>query len=127
VTVFELFAGARMDNPNQFVLVQQAAQKEWLLLSLMCIKGGVDPNSADYDQRTVMHVAACTKNLRVVQGLLQVGASVNKPDRCGSSMLTVHLEVTTNALSPAYWRLLHSGGDDVICPCVIACIDLETE
>lgn len=71
-----------MIDPSQFVLVMDTAEKEWGLLSLMCIKGGVDPNSADYDRRSVMHVAASTGRLRVVQGLLQVGANVNVQDRC---------------------------------------------
>lgn len=71
-----------MADPSQFVLVMESAEKEWSLLSLMCIKGGVDANSADYDRRSVMHVAASTSNLRVVQGLLQVGANVNIADRC---------------------------------------------
>lgn len=72
-----------MADPAQFALVMDAAEKEWTLLNLMCIKGGVDSNSADYDSRSVMHVAASTGNLRVVQGLLQVGANVNIRDRCG--------------------------------------------
>jgi ankyrin repeat protein len=76
-----------MANPSQFVLVMEAAEREWSLLSLMCIKGGVDPNSGDYDHRSVVHVAASSKNLRVVQGLLQVGANVNIQDRCGASLL----------------------------------------
>ena len=71
-----------MADPSQFVLVMESAEKEWSLLSLMCIKGGVDANSADYDRRSVMHVAASSSNLRVVQGLLQVGANVNIADRC---------------------------------------------
>jgi ankyrin repeat protein len=70
-----------MANPRQFVLVFEAAEKEWYLLTLMCVKGGVDPNSSDYDRRSVMHVAASSGNLRVVQGLLQVGANVNIQDR----------------------------------------------
>ena len=70
-----------MADPIQFALVMDAAENEWALLTLMCIKGGVDANSADYDRRSVMHVAASTGNLRVVQGLLRVGADVNIQDR----------------------------------------------
>lgn len=81
-------AGARMADPSQFALVLDAAEKGWALLTLMCIKGGVDANSADYDRRSVMHVAASTGNLRVVQGLLQVGANVNVQDRFVPNLFT---------------------------------------
>ena len=70
-----------MGDPSQFSLVMDAAENEWALLTLMCIKGGVDSNSADYDRRSVMHVAASSGNLRVVQGLLRVGANCNVQDR----------------------------------------------
>jgi potassium channel len=82
--ICKCLVGARMDA-NQFTHVMDAAENDWPMLSLMCLKGGVDPNSADYDQRSVMHVAAATGNLRAVQGLLQVGANVNIQDRCAPS------------------------------------------
>jgi ankyrin repeat protein len=78
-----LLAGACMANPNQFALVYDAAERDWLLLVMMCNKANVDPNSADYDSRSVLHVAVATGNLRVIQGLMQVGTNINARDRCG--------------------------------------------
>jgi potassium channel len=67
---------------SQFALVMDAAQNDFAQLSLMCQRAGVDANSADYDARSVLHVACSSGDLKAVQNLLRVGASVNIKDRC---------------------------------------------
>jgi ankyrin repeat protein len=96
VGLFEhlMFAGSCMANPTQFALVYDAAETDWSLLMLMCTKANIDPNSADYDSRSVLHVAAATGNLRIIQGLLQVGANINIRDRCDPNLLPFEFKST---------------------------------
>ena len=44
---------------------------------------GVDVNSADYDRRTALHIAAADGNVQLTQLLLERGASVGQTDRWG--------------------------------------------
>jgi hypothetical protein len=98
-------AGACMANPSQFALVLDAAANDWALLTLMCEKANVNSNSADYDSRSVLHVAAATCNLQAVQGLLYAGANVNVQDRCDPSLLPSEASVPS---ARSLERLLHN-------------------
>ncbi|KAH7415939.1 hypothetical protein KP509_14G067700 [Ceratopteris richardii] len=59
--------------------------KTSLLKSL--IKSGANPNRADYDGRTPMHLAALRGHEDIVQFLLQQGAEVDVEDRFGNTPL----------------------------------------
>eukprot|EP00249_Psilotum_nudum_P034464 c53552_g1_i1 orf=224-1552(+) len=48
---------------------------------------GVNVNSADFDNRTALHIAACDGNKEVVDLLIRRGADVNVRDRWGSTPL----------------------------------------
>eukprot|EP00252_Welwitschia_mirabilis_P022348 TRINITY_DN6018_c0_g1_i1.p1 TRINITY_DN6018_c0_g1~~TRINITY_DN6018_c0_g1_i1.p1 ORF type:complete len:483 (-),score=98.91 TRINITY_DN6018_c0_g1_i1:374-1822(-) len=48
-------------------------------------EGKVDVNSADFDDRTALHVACCEGHVDVVKLLLRKGANVNVRDRWGST------------------------------------------
>lgn len=48
-------------------------------------EGKVDVNSADFDDRTALHVASCEGHVEVVKLLLRRGANVNARDRWGST------------------------------------------
>jgi glutaminase len=91
-----------MANPTQFALVFDAATTDWPLLTLMCGKANVNPNSADYDSRSALHVAAATGNLRAVQGLLYAGANLNAQDRCEWTLLPASFQGARTQCSTQY-------------------------
>ena len=47
----------------------------------LLLAGGCDPNAADYDKRTCLHLAASVGNLHIVEELIEAGANVNVQDR----------------------------------------------
>ncbi|XVF22557.1 hypothetical protein REPUB_Repub12eG0182000 [Reevesia pubescens] len=52
------------------------------------LEKGVEPNGADYDRRTALHLAACEGWTEVVVLLLEKGADVNSLDRWGRTPLS---------------------------------------
>ena len=53
-----------------------------------CLELGIDFNSTNYDQRTVLHLAVCSGNLSVVKYLVKTcGVKVNLPDRWNKTPL----------------------------------------
>lgn len=58
----------------------------------MLIAAGADVNQADYDQRTVLHVAAAEGNVEIVKYLLKQGANVHYKDRSGNTPLAEAIE-----------------------------------
>jgi len=52
------------------------------------IRRGADVNSANYDMRTVLHMACSEGNLRVVEALLEHGAAKNLKSRWGNTPLS---------------------------------------
>ena len=53
----------------------------------LLLQGGCDPNAADYDQRTCLHLAASEGNMHVLRELLNNNVEVNHLDRWGGSAL----------------------------------------
>ena len=47
----------------------------------------INPNAADYDARTCMHLAACTGNPNLINVLLDAKADINSTDRWGGTPL----------------------------------------
>lgn len=50
------------------------------------LEKGVEPNLADYDKRTALHLASCEGCTEVVVLLLEKGADVNSIDRWGRTV-----------------------------------------
>ena len=53
----------------------------------LLLEGGCEPNAADYDKRTCLHLAASSGNLHVVQALVEAKANVNFQDRWDGTAL----------------------------------------
>ncbi|KAB2597673.1 seven transmembrane domain-containing tyrosine-protein kinase 1-like [Pyrus ussuriensis x Pyrus communis] len=52
------------------------------------LEKGVEPNLADYNKRTALHLASCEGHTEIVLLLLQKGADVNSTDRWGRTPLS---------------------------------------
>eukprot|EP00128_Syssomonas_multiformis_P007905 Colp12_sorted_trinity150504_noHs@18014 len=68
-------------------MCQAAAVGDARLVQFLLDTAGVDINSADYDFRTALHLAAATGQEEVVQLLLARGADVHAQDRFGNTAL----------------------------------------
>ena len=55
------------------------------------LEKGVEPNGADYDRRTALHLAACEGWTELVVLLLEKGADVNSLDRWGRTVSLFHV------------------------------------
>ena len=53
----------------------------------LLLEGKCDPNAADYDRRTCLHLAASSGNKHVMDLLINVGVNVNAEDRWGGTPL----------------------------------------
>ncbi len=62
------------------------------------LKNGTDVNSADYDFRTALHIAAAEGHGEVVKLLIEFKANVNAADRWGSTPLQVRLDENNDSL-----------------------------
>ena len=69
-----------MSSPDLFTLVS-SHPLDALLRALN--SADVDINQVDYDKRSVLHVAATTGRLEVLEVLVNKGANVNARDRYG--------------------------------------------
>ncbi|XP_039058049.1 integrin-linked protein kinase 1-like [Hibiscus syriacus] len=55
------------------------------------LEKGVEPNGADYDRRTALHLAASEGWTEVVVLLLEKDADVNSLDRWGRTVSSIHV------------------------------------
>ncbi|KAF9687818.1 hypothetical protein SADUNF_Sadunf02G0132700 [Salix dunnii] len=60
---------------------------------------GVEPNLADYDKRTALHLASCEGCTEVVILLLEKGAAVNSIDRWGRTLILESFQPLSDARS----------------------------
>ncbi|KAL1523439.1 hypothetical protein AB1Y20_018379 [Prymnesium parvum] len=89
IAVKLLEKGARLLMPEGTALEQLSAcagsgDIEQVKLLLRC---GVSANSADYDKRTCLHLAASMGAVPIIRALLQASAEVNLRDRWGGTAL----------------------------------------
>ena len=81
-------------------LIQSAAINDIPQLTALLVSG-VNPNCADYDRRTPLHLAVAEGHVEAAKLLLQYGARVDTEDRWGSSPLTeVNRRLTRTGQDP---------------------------
>ena len=66
------------DSSGELCEFARAGEIERVMLLL---EGKCDPNAADYDRRTSLHLAASEGNLHVINVLVKSGVDVNVRDR----------------------------------------------
>eukprot|EP01114_Cavostelium_apophysatum_P019573 TRINITY_DN6345_c0_g1_i2.p1 TRINITY_DN6345_c0_g1~~TRINITY_DN6345_c0_g1_i2.p1 ORF type:complete len:781 (+),score=118.55 TRINITY_DN6345_c0_g1_i2:53-2344(+) len=79
--------GQHGDSADFGAQLISAASRGDLAIVKKLVESGVSPNSADYDQRSALHVAVADRRLDVVQYLLSKGADPNAVDRFGGTPL----------------------------------------
>lgn len=77
--------GPRIDSGGLYRLLQCASKGDKAGV-IQELDKGVEPNGADYDRRTALHLAACEGWIEVVDLLLEKGADVNSLDRWGRTV-----------------------------------------
>ncbi|KAK8264712.1 hypothetical protein V6Z11_D12G127100 [Gossypium hirsutum] len=79
--------GQKVDSGGLYRLLQCASKGDKAGV-IQELDKGVEPNGADYDRRTALHLAACEGWIEVVDLLLEKGADVNSLDRWGRTPLS---------------------------------------
>ncbi|MBA0772469.1 hypothetical protein Gotri_007833, partial [Gossypium trilobum] len=77
--------GQKVDSGGLYRLLQCASKGDKAGV-IQELDKGVEPNGADYDRRTALHLAACEGWIEVVDLLLEKGADVNSLDRWGRTV-----------------------------------------
>ncbi|KAK8974272.1 hypothetical protein V6N11_034638 [Hibiscus sabdariffa] len=77
----------KVDSGGPYRLLQCASKGDKAGV-IQELEKGVEPNGADYDRRTALHLAACEGWTEVVVLLLEKGAAVNSLDRWGRTPLS---------------------------------------
>ncbi|KAL4368370.1 hypothetical protein GQ457_05G000590 [Hibiscus cannabinus] len=77
----------KVDSGGPYRLLQCASKGDKAGV-IQELEKGVEPNGADYDRRTALHLAACEGWTEVVVLLLEKGADVNSLDRWGRTPLS---------------------------------------
>ncbi|KAG4169865.1 hypothetical protein ERO13_A12G109400v2 [Gossypium hirsutum] len=79
--------GQKVDSGGLYRLLQCASKGDTTGV-IQELDKGVEPNGADYDRRTALHLASCEGWIEVVDLLLEKGADVNSLDRWGRTPLS---------------------------------------
>ncbi|EXC06825.1 Dual specificity protein kinase splA [Morus notabilis] len=74
-----------LEGPYRLLYCSSKGDKAGVIQEL---EKGVEPNLADYDKRTALHLASCEGCLEIVVLLLEKGADVNSIDRWGRTPLS---------------------------------------
>ena len=84
-TIMELLSshGGTIQLNDPGTILCNAAFASDLPLLRNLLSGGVPPDSADYDLRTAIHIAAAEGMLPIVKLLVEFGADINVQDRWG--------------------------------------------
>ena len=75
--------GNDSDGPYRLLCCSSKGDKGGVIQEL---RKGVEPNLADYDKRTALHLASCEGRTDIVLLLLEKGADVNSVDRWGRTV-----------------------------------------
>lgn len=73
------------EGPYRLLYCSSKGDKEGVIEEL---DKGVEPNLADYDKRTALHLASCEGRTEVISLLIEKGADVNSTDRWGRTPLS---------------------------------------
>lgn len=66
------------------------------------LEKGVEPNLADYDKRTALHLASCEGCTEIVLLLIEKGADVNSTDRWGRTVSSITLNSTCDSANSKF-------------------------
>lgn len=72
-----------LEGPYRLLYCSSKGDKAGVVQEL---EKGVEPNLADYDKRTALHLASCEGCTEIVVLLLDKGADVNSIDRWGRTV-----------------------------------------
>lgn len=75
-----------VEGPYRLLYCSSKGDREGVMQEL---EKGVEPNLADYDKRTALHLASCEGCTEIVVLLLEKGADVNSVDRWGRTVSSV--------------------------------------
>ena len=75
-----------LEGPYRLLYCSSKGDREGVMQEL---EKGVEPNLADYDKRTALHLASCEGCTEIVVLLLEKGADVNSVDRWGRTVSSV--------------------------------------
>ena len=92
-------------------LCELARAGDTLRLSLL-LEGNINPDAADYDARTCLHLAASEGQMPVVSALMTSGANANVQDRWGNTQLCDAIREGHTQVA----RLLRKHGAELLLP-----------
>ncbi|XP_028074308.1 integrin-linked protein kinase 1-like [Camellia sinensis] len=85
IEVFQQSQRFDSEGPYRLLYCSSKGDKEGVIQEL---DKGVEPNLADYDKRTALHLASCEGRTEVISLLIEKGADVNSTDRWGRTPLS---------------------------------------
>ena len=106
-TLLEAGGALLIDDADLASLLCRLAQEQDLATLETYLRCGANPNAADYDGRTALHIAASTGHKDITSLILQKGADVNAVDRFASTPL---LDAIKHAHADCVDVLLTAGG-----------------
>ncbi|KAI9909064.1 hypothetical protein PsorP6_014956 [Peronosclerospora sorghi] len=87
------------EDEQRNVLAYQAIKQGNLETFKQLVPEKVCPDTEDYDQRTLLHVASAENQFEIAKYLVECGANVNRLDRWGSSPLSDAIYFAHNELA----------------------------